>query len=119
MKKVFSAILVLSMLFMLCSCKDSNADEGSSAIIGFYSVNATEDDFIVVVQNLGGVYDELYDENGIHIKFKGDDVIFDSEGNEISRADLKIGDALEITYDGTLAKKNPKTIKALKVKKIY
>ena len=114
MKKFISVLIAAAMLFMLCSC----GQKETVAFVGFYSVDATEDDFIVVVQDLGGIYDELYDEKGVHLKLGKNTVICDAEGNEISQSDLEIGATLRITYDGTLAKKNPKTIKAIKIEKI-
>lgn len=109
--------MAFTMIFVLCSC--ANEKDGSAEIISFYSVNSTDDDFIVVVQDLGGVYSELYDSEGIHIKFKGGkENIVDEEGNALTAEDLEPGDMLRISYDGTLAKKNPKTIKSVKVTKI-
>jgi hypothetical protein len=118
MKKVLAVSLALFMLFMCCSCGSSN-EKATSSIVANYSVKSTKDDFIVEVQNLGGVYADLYDANGIHITFKGGfDQIYDKDGNRISREDLNYGDSLEIQYDGTLAKNNPKTIKAYKIIKM-
>ena len=119
MKRVFAVLLAVSMLFMLCSCKEKAPAE-ECAVVASFSVKSTDKDFIVEVQNLGGVYEELYDKEGLHIKFAGGkDVILDKDGNPISRDDLEFGDTLRINYDGTLAKKNPKTIKAVSVEKIY
>ena len=52
----------------------------------------------------------------MYIKFiGGKDKIYDANGNELTREDLTVGATLEISYDGKLAKNNPKTIKAYKV----
>ena len=118
MKRVFAVLLAVSMLFMLCSCKN-NAPAEECAIVASYSVKSTGKDFVVEVQNLGGVYEELYDRNGLYIKFRDGEKIFDKDGNPISREDLSFGDTLRINYDGKLAKNNPKTIKAISVEKIY
>lgn len=120
MKKVFSAFLAVAMLFACASCTKSNeTPEDASAIIAAYSIKSENGEFIVEVQNLGGVYDDLYDTNGIYIKFDGgNDNIYDSDGNKISRKDLNYGDSLQIYYSGKLAKKNPKTIEAYKIVKI-
>ncbi len=117
MKKITAFLLAILMLFTCAAC-DTSDEENKAAIIAFYSVKSAGGEFIVEVQDLGGVYTELYDQEGIYIKFKGSEKIFDSEGNEISRDDLIIGDTLEIHYDGTLSSKNPKTIKAYKVVKV-
>lgn len=118
MKKTAALILALLMLFTCASCT-GNPDEAEAAIIAFYSIKSAEGEFIVEVQDLGGVYDELYDEDGIYITFKGsDEKIYDKEGNELTREDLNYGDTLEIHYDGELHRKNPKTIKAYKVVKV-
>lgn len=118
MKKTAALILALLMLFTCASCT-GNPDEAEAAIIAFYSIKSAEGEFIVEVQDLGGVYDELYDEDGIYITFKGsDEKIYDKEGNELTREDLNYGDTLEIHYSGELSRKNPKTIKAYKVVKV-
>ena len=117
MKRIIAFLIAFTIIFGLCSCTDEK--EANAEIIAAYSVNSTEDDFIVVVQDLGGVYSELYDSEGIHIKFKGGkENIVDEEGNALTADDLEPGDMLRVSYNGTLAKKNPKTIKAVKVTKI-
>lgn len=120
MKKIISLTLVVLMgLFMLTSCGTASDDEANaSTIIANYSIKNADDDknFIVEVQDLGGVYKELYDKDGLYIKFVGGkDKIYDADGKELTREDLTTGATLEISYDGKLAKKSPKTIKAYKV----
>ena len=116
MKKVFAVLLAVSMLLLLCSC--GGKEEPVNEIFATYSVKATEEDLIVEVQNLGGVYDSLYDPNGIHIEFKGkEDKIFDKDGNPITRKDLSLGDTLKISYIGNPIKDNPKTLKVVKIEK--
>ncbi len=120
MKKIVSVMLIaLTGLFLLCSCGASTADvENASTIIANYSIKNSDDDksFIVEVQDLGGVYEKLYDKDGLYIKFVGGkDKIYDADGKELSRDDLTVGATLEISYDGKLAKDSPKTIKAYKV----
>ena len=114
MKKLTAFLLAVMMLFGCAACGDNNEEETS--ILAFYSVKSAQGEFIVEVQDLGGVYSELYDETGIYIKFKGsEEKIYDSEGKEITRDDIQIGDTLQIFYSGKLSSKNPKTIKATKV----
>ena len=120
MKKIVSVALVVFMaLFLFSSCGGNlSGEKNASTIIANYSINNSEDskDFIVEVQDLGGVYSNLYDKNGLYVKFKGgSDRIYDADGNELSREDLVIGATLEISYDGKIVKDNPKTIKAYKV----
>lgn len=117
MKKIVVFLLAVMMVFVCVACGDSSDNgEEAATILAFYSVKSAEGEFIVEVQNLGGVYSEMYDENGIYIKFKGsEEKIFDSQGNPISREDINYGDTLEIHYSGKLSSKNPKTIKAYKV----
>ena len=120
MKRVISLTLVVLMgLFILTSCGTTADDEANaSTIIANYSIKNSEDDksFIVEVQQLGGVYNDLYDKDGLYIKFVGGkDKIYDAEGKELTRDDLTIGATLEISYDGKLAKKSPKTINVYKV----
>ncbi|MBP9988196.1 MAG: hypothetical protein KBT46_01730 [Ruminococcus sp.] len=120
MKKIISAVMVLIILVGCSACGNKNKNpEKYSSIIATYSVNSDEKKFIVEVQNLGGVYDQLYDKNGLIIDFYGsDDEVYDKDGNKISRKDLTPGDTLRVQYDGKLSKKNPKTIKAYKVSKV-
>lgn len=119
MKRFVSlTLVVLISLFMLSSCgMTANDEANASTIIANYSIkNGDDKNFIVEVQDLGGVYKELYDKDGLYIKFiGGKDKIYDVNGNELTREDLTIGATLEISYDGKLAKNNPKTIKAYKV----
>ncbi len=117
MKKITALLLAALMLFACVAC-DTSDSENEAAIIAFYSVKSADGEFIVEVQDLGGVYDELYDKDGIYIKFKGSEKIYDAEGNKISRDDLIIGDTLEIHYNGELSSKNPKIITAYKVVKV-
>lgn len=114
MKKILAILMSVSMLLMLSSC--GNKDE-TYEIIASYSVNSTEEDFIVYVQDLGGVYKVLYDENGLHLKLDKDAKIVDAEGNEITQGDLRVGDTLKVSYSGKLIKKNPKTIKVYEITK--
>ena len=118
MKKTAALILAVLMLFACVACGSEDSDEVAT-VQATYSLKSLEGEFIVEVQDLGGVYSELYDENGIYVKFKGEEKIYDKDGNEIQREDLIVGDMLEIHYDGKLSKKNPKTITASKVVKIF
>lgn len=114
MKKLTAFLLAVMMAFVCAACGGTNEEEAT--ILAFYSIKSAQGEFIVEVQDLGGVYSELYDKNGIYITFKGSgEKIYDSEGKEISRDALNYGDTLEIHYNGKLSSKNPKTIKATKV----
>lgn len=113
MKKLTAFLLAVMMIFVCAACGDTTEEEAS--IIAFYSIKSVQGEFIVEVQDLGGVYSELYDKDGIYIKFKGEEKIYDAEGNEITREDINYGDALQIYYNGKLSSKNPKTIKAEKI----
>lgn len=114
MKKVSAFIFAVLMLFTCASCASEPTQE-DAVIIAFYSVKSAQGEFIVEVQDLGGVYSELYDKDGIYIRFADEEVVFDKEGNKLKREDLAYGDTLEIHYNGKLQRKNPKTIKAFKV----
>lgn len=121
MRRIVSVCLIVLMgLLTLTSCGNSQKEEDACTIVANYSIrnfddDATDKEFIVEVQNLGGVYKELYDENGLYIKFKNGEKIVDAEGNDVQRSDLKAGTTLQISYDGKLTKNNPKTIKAYKI----
>lgn len=121
MKRLISILLItITGLLLISGCGSNEPKDGEqvNTIIANYSIKNTDDskDFIVEVQDLGGVYSELYDKDGLYVKFKGgSDQIFDKKGNELSRKSLQIGATLQISYDGKLIKNNPKTIKAYKV----
>lgn len=118
MKKFLSAVVALIVLLSFASCtKNDGRDENGEyhEIIAAYSIKSDEENFIVEVQNLGGVYTELYDDEGLFINLAKNAKILDKDGNEIKREDLSIGATLKISYDGELAKKNPKTIKAYEI----
>lgn len=116
MKKVTALLLAVMMIFSCAAC--SGDPEELSVIQATYSIKSAEGEFIVEVQDLGGIYSELYDPEGIYITFKDGEKIYDLDGNEISRDDLIIGDTLEIHYNGKLKDKSPKTIEAYKIVKI-
>lgn len=119
MKKLFSAVLAVSMLFLCVGCSSSKDNVKTNSIVASYSIKSVDGEFIVEVQDLGGVYTDLYDKNGIKIEFKGkSDEIYDKNGNKLERKDLTYGDSLEIQYSGQLPSKSPKTIKAIKVVKM-
>lgn len=121
MKRLVSLTLVAVMCLCLFASCGSQEPEETSTIIANYSIKNSEDskDFIVEVQKLGGAYTELYDENGLYIVFKGgSDEIYDADGSRLSRDDLTVGATLQISYNGKLYKKSPKTIKAYKVTRI-
>lgn len=118
MKRTVAVILaVLAMLFVFTSCGSDKMPQDQ--IVGFYSVHSTDKDFMVHFDSKVGAYAELYDENDVHIKLKSGAKILDAQGNEIKASDINIGEALVITYDGKLAKKNPKTIEAYKIQKQF
>ena len=118
MKKTAALVLAVLMIFICAACGSDKTEEVAT-IQATYSIKSLEGEFIVEVQDLGGVYSEVYDKNGIYIKFKDGEKIYDKDGKEISREDLFVGDTLEIHYNGKLSKKNPKTITAYKVVKVF
>lgn len=119
MKKVISVCLVLLLgVLTFTSCGSTKDEENATSIVASYSIKNyynENEDFIVEVQKLGGVYEKLYDTDGIYIKFVNGEKIVDVDGNPVAREDLPTGATLQIFYDGTLAKNNPKTIKAYKI----
>lgn len=115
MKRIIALTASLLMVLALCSCGKTETPEDYSAIFASYSVKSENGKFIVEVQDLGGVYDELYDSDGIVIKFYDKEKLTDRAGNTITPGDINYGDTLEIRYSGKLKKNHPKTIKAYEV----
>lgn len=111
---LFSALLIL---LTFCSCAGKETPDQYSAIFAAYSVHNEEHKgkFIVEVQDLGGVYADLYDRDGLYVNFYDGVKIKDKEGKPVSQEDLEYGDMLEVRYDGKLRKNNPKTIKAYEI----
>lgn len=111
-KKVLAVLMALTMLFLLASCSGKN--EPYPEIMASF-VHCENDDFVIYVQNLGGVYDELFEEDGLHVKLVKNAKIYDIDGNEINKEDIRTGQTLKIAYSGKLVKKNPKTIKVYEI----
>lgn len=119
MKKAVSVILALiAMVFVFTSCGKSDNVQHEQ-VIGFYSIHSTKNDFMVHFDSKVGAYKMLYDENDVHIKLKSGAKILDAQGNEIKASDINIGDALIISYDGSLSKNKPKTIEAYEIQKQF
>ncbi|MCQ2484559.1 MAG: hypothetical protein MJ168_04395 [Clostridia bacterium] len=119
MKKAVSAILVvIAMVFVFTSCGNSKNVQYDQ-VVGFYSIHSTKSDFMVHFDSKVGAYEKLYDENDVHIKLKSGAKILDAQGNEIKVSDINIGDALIISYNGSLSKEKPKTIEAYKIQKQF
>lgn len=118
MKRIIAFVSAFILLLCLASCGGQKDDGETHQFIASYSVKSADGDFIVEVQNLGGVYEELYDEDGLYIKKANGFKMTDKDGNEITEEDLHYGSTLMITYDGTLSKNNPKTVKAFEIQEI-
>lgn len=123
MKKTIALLMSVLLLFTLVSCSSSKGNSEDSneqyEIMANFSKIDKKGNIVVAVQNLGGVYEELYDKNGLVLKFiNGEDEIYDSDGKKINSSELECGDSLVINYDGKLAKNNPKTIRVYKISKL-
>ncbi len=118
MKKIIAVVMVLAMLFgcVACTSGKKHATDETYEIMANFSKLDDRGNIVVMVQDLGGVYEELYSQDGLVLKFIGsDDEIYDDKGNKMDVDKFNCGDSVKITYDGKLAKNNPKTIKVYKV----
>ncbi len=129
MKRVFSVILALAMLVSLAACStapsytpeqvEEMVETGEMGTIqAFYSVRNAEDgkgDFYVQFNSaLENVFD-FYSEDGTLVEFDGKVVVYDKDGNEVPRSEIKYGQGLIIAFNGEAEDTDPPTIKAYKV----
>lgn len=136
MKKLVSLAIVLVMIFSFSACKGGNPykkitdeqikDKISTGDLGelpcYYSIeneDRTDEEFVVHFPD--DVYDSekdvFYDkDNDTHVLFFGDKVFYDEEtGKVVEEKDIEYGQMLKIIYNGEAYKKDPLTIKAVKV----
>lgn len=129
MKRIISILIACVMLVSLAACSGSPTytpeqveqmvDAGEMGTIqAFYSVKNSPDgkgDFYVQFNSaLESVFD-FYSEDGTLVKFDGKAVVYDSEGNQVPRSEIKYGQALIIAFNGEAEDTDPPTIKAYKV----
>lgn len=131
MKRFVSIILAVVFVFGFSACGKKYTDEEiksekeSGNLFDFhcyYSVqNSDREDDEILVHFPNDVYDSkedvFYDENNeTVIIFSGEKKFYDDEtGEEIAEKDLEYGQLLRVVYDGTAYKKDPVTVKAVKV----
>ena len=131
MKKILSVLLVIVLAFGFSACGKKYTDEEiksekeSGGLFDFhcyYSVqNSDREDDEILVHFPNDVYDEdkdvFYDADAeTVIIFSGEKKFYDDKtGQEIAEKDIEYGQLLRVVYDGTAYKKNPVTVKAVKV----
>ena len=85
MKKLFAVFCIIVMVFSLSACGSKKAEnEELNQIFASYSEKLGSKSCVVMVQKLGGVYDELYDEDGLKVKLDSKAKILDADGKEES-----------------------------------
>lgn len=120
MKKIVAILMSVVLFFgcVACSSQKSKIPDETFEVMGSFS-RVEDGKFIVMFQNLGGIYEELYDKNGTVLKFiNGDDEIYDTDGKKIQASELLCGNTLKISYDGKVYDGKNKTMKVYSVTKI-
>ena len=123
MKKVAAFLLAVMMLIACVGWEKEpeNLEELDKIQVSYSVKNETSSDFIVDIQEIlvnVEPYKSLYSKDGLYVQMSKNAKIYDVNGNEIEEEDLVRGDTLEIYYDGTIERNNPKTIKAYKIVRI-
>ncbi len=132
MKKTVALLLALAMLFCFSACGnpyanitpeqiDQKVDSGElGTLVGYYSVRneGTDKNSFWVQFDVAMQDSPVYSENSTLVKFFGDKLFYDENGKQIPESELKIGDALVITYNCKTYGDNPVTIKAVRVEKL-
>ena len=112
MKKLITAVLLLSLVPMLFACTCKGED-----------VNITEYELTGVITEIGESIeieaDASQDAFGTYLVITGIETNYYNENNEaIKREDLKEGDHIRVTYNGQVTRSLPPQIFALKIQKI-
>ena len=115
MRKFLITVLGFALLPMLFSCKSNDGTEGEP--------NDDRFKLLAIVKNLGEKLEvEVIESDyafGEYWVITPNDVKYtDKNGEEISRADLKTGDKIEITYRGQVMMSYPPQIVATKIKTV-
>ena len=111
MKKYMIGILALLLMLLLVSC----GGEEESAIQGSFKMTAT-------VENVGekievNVIQAEY-ATGVYWVISTDTTEFlDNNGGQIARSDIRVGDTVEILYNGQVMMSYPPQIVALRITK--
>ena len=127
MKRAASLLLAVIMLFCLSSCGNEYAnltDEEIDAKVNSGELGTLYAHYSVLNEDTGNFYVQFdsslkdydyYSEKGTLVKFYGDTVVYDQNGNKVERSDITYGQALIIVFDGKVYDEDPVTIKAVKV----
>lgn len=114
MKKAILILIIFIMLLLVVTSCESNRE-----VTSIEGVKMT-----AIIKNLDGkieveVVDGEYGASGIYwLNVSSDTVIADENDNSILKSNLKVGDVVEITYDGKVMLSYPPQIVALKIQKI-
>ena len=113
MKRLFSIIILVLTLGMLCACRggddDKTADEGGFKMIAEIKLVGEK----IEVNVIEAEYAE-----GIYLIITSDITDFvDSNGKRIGKGDLAEGDTVEITYNGQVMMSLPPQVAATKIVK--
>lgn len=112
MKRIFNIIIVALALMALCGC-DGFGQKESTPVTGPKMVA----EIVAIGEKLEvEVIEGEYGASGIYWVNVGDDTIYETEGGEkISADSLKIGDRIEIIYNGQVMMSYPPQIVARKI----
>ncbi len=114
MKRFMKGIAVLISLLLLCSCSERLGDTGSHSESKLFKLSAKVNSLgeKIEVDVVEGEY-----ASGIYWVIISDDaVITDKDGNITDRKAIKVGDTVEIEYNGQIMMSLPPQIVARRMK---
>ena len=94
------------------SSKDEDSDMNKNSFVMKATVDSIDEKITV------NVYEAEYAEGIYLIIYSQNTALLSSDGNRISISDLKIGDKIEITYNGQVMMSYPPQVAATKIKKL-
>ena len=113
MKKILKTILLFFSLGLLASCGENNSGD---VISSRFAMKAT-------VTNIGdrievNVYEAEYAEGIYWLVTDKNTIVTGQKGEELSLSDIKLGDNIEVEYNGQVMMSYPPQVYAITIKKL-
>ncbi len=110
MKKILNAIILLLGAALLFSCTPTTEPTGEYKLRGVVEQVASNYSYVEIhiteAQNATGTYRVLINEGT---------AIYSKDGKSMNKAGLKVGDKIEVTYNGQVMRSLPPQIVAIKI----